>query len=170
MKTDSIKYKEKYPSGKISKKDTTALTIRPETPAEPGAPSSPSEERKITINKRWLHYVKMLSCWGHIGHRYTCLLEPSFILLSLVIMCFTSQLRTVTNLVEADLIYPTATLGSILFKPRAQQRFGKTASSVALASSICLSIARGWMQPKWKFPNSLWREAVGNRPGGGSKR
>lgn len=46
MKTDSIKHKKKYASSKISKKATTTLTIRPETPAGPGAPSSPSEKEK----------------------------------------------------------------------------------------------------------------------------
>lgn len=142
MKTDSIKHK-KYPSSKISEKDTTTLTIRPETPPGPGAPSSPSENRKITINKTRLHYQKMLSCWGHIGCRYTCLLELSFILLSLV-MCFASQLGTVSDLLEPDLIYPTATRhSSILFKPRVQQRFGKrTALCRPPSSSISLLMAR----------------------------
>lgn len=123
MKTDSIKHK-KYPSSKTSKKDGTTLTIRPETPPGPGAPSSPSENTKITINKTWLHYLNLLSCWGHIGRRYTCLLELSFILLSLV-MCFASQLGTVSDLLEPDSIHPAATRhSSVLSKPRVQRRFG----------------------------------------------
>lgn len=107
----------------------------------------------------------MLSCWGHIRRQYTCLLLLSFILLSFVI-CFASQLGTVSNLLEADLISPTAMLSSILFKPRVQQRFGKR-PAVSGALLLYLPINSQRMNAaKMKVP-IFSVEAVESQPGGG---